>query len=122
MTDKDHINKLYDLEESQAMELDELKAYLLPTILAALKASLVSRKDRPLEALCNICIKYPDFNLGSLAADDQSLFEFGDDPEIPTDREKVVGVGWRGVLAAIFEAQNGQGSWENNPLSGIKKQ
>jgi len=72
-------------------------------------------RERPLEALLNVCMAFPQLDIGSLAADDPTLFTFGDDRKIPTDYERVVATTGRGVYAALWEGINGPGSWAANP-------
>lgn len=72
-------------------------------------------RERPLEALFNVCMAFPKLNIGALAADDPTLFTFGDDRSTPTDYERVVATTGRGVYAALWEGINGPGSWAANP-------
>jgi hypothetical protein len=76
----------------------------------------IGREGRPLEALVNTCLAFPKLNIGSLAADDPSLFAFGDDRKVLSDYEKVTATSGRGVYAALWEGINGPGSWAENPF------
>lgn len=75
----------------------------------------IGKKGKPLAALANMAICYPGTNIGSLAADDPSLFIFGDDRFLPSDYERVVQTSGRGVYAYLWESINGPGSWAANP-------
>lgn len=72
-------------------------------------------RERPLEALFNVCMAFPKLNIGTLAADDPTLFTFGNDRNTPTDYERVIATTGRGVYAALWEGINGPGSWAANP-------
>lgn len=76
---------------------------------------------RPLQTLGNLCIEFPKTNLGRLAADDPSLFHFGDNPQLRTDYEKVVATSGRGCFAYLWESINGPGSWAKNPWVWVIK-
>jgi hypothetical protein len=75
----------------------------------------VGRVGRPLEALANLVTQFPKTNVGALAADDDSLFRFGEDRSMMTDYEKVTATTVRGCYAFLWESINGPGSWALNP-------
>lgn len=75
----------------------------------------IGEVGKPLAALLNILIAYPKLNIGALALSMPRDFAYGDDPQIPTDRERITWVTPRAVYAALWEAINGPGSWEANP-------
>lgn len=75
----------------------------------------VGEKNFPLMSLSRLCIEYSGANIGALAADDPSLFTFGNDTKQRSDYEKVVGVQGRGCFAYLWESINGPGAWAANP-------
>jgi len=75
----------------------------------------IGTEGKPLEALANLCIIYPKTDLGRLAADDMTLFQFGDDRKTLSDYEKVVSTTGRGCFAYLWESINGPGAWARNP-------
>lgn len=75
----------------------------------------IGEHGKPLAALFNVLLSYPKVDLGALALSMPRDFAFGDNPKVPSDRERVTWVTARGVYAALWEGINGPGSWAENP-------
>lgn len=75
----------------------------------------IGEKGKPLAALFNVLLAFPKLNIGELALSLPRDFAYGDDPRIPSDREKITWVTAKGVYAALWESINGPGSWNSNP-------